>query len=104
VGVGLDPVDAVAVMDDVAGGRERVNAAVDTTQEWAPDDADDDGLWRAELVKRFGMVRGFLELLAEAIPLAPAAQPDGRSWPPCASCPASWAARRSARLRSARSW
>lgn len=76
-GVGLDPVDAVAVMDDVAGGRERVNAAVDTIQEWAPDDADDDGLWRAELVKRFGMVRGFLELLAEAIPFG-AGSPAGR--------------------------
>ena len=65
---GLDPMDAVAVMEDVAP-RERLNAAVDTIEEWAPDDADDDGLWRAELVKRFGMVRGFLDLLAEAIPL-----------------------------------
>jgi TnpA family transposase len=64
---GLDPVDAVAVMEDVAP-RERLAAAVDTIEEWAPDDEDDDGLWRAELVKRFGMVRGFLELLAEVIP------------------------------------
>jgi hypothetical protein len=72
----LDPVDAVAVMDDVAP-RERLAAAVDTIEEWAPDDEDDDGLWRAELVKRFGMVRGFLELLAEVIPFG-ASNPAGR--------------------------
>jgi hypothetical protein len=66
-GEGLGPVDALAVMEDIAP-RERLNAAVETVEEWAPDDEDDDGAWRAELVKRFGMVRGFLELLAEVIP------------------------------------
>ena len=74
-----DDACAAAVMVDVAGmwaaveqvvDREQLAAAVDTIGELAPAEDDDDGAWRAELVKRFAVVRPFLPLLAEVLPLA----------------------------------
>jgi len=49
-------------------GREQLAAAVATVSEFVPDqDADDDAEWRAELVKRYPSVRGFIALLVEIV-------------------------------------
>jgi TnpA family transposase len=49
-------------------GREQLAAAVATVREFVPDqDADDDAEWRAELVKRYASVRGFIGLLVEVV-------------------------------------
>ena len=56
--------------------RTRLAAAVDTVEELAPPEADDDAAWRAELVSRWSTVRPFLPLLAEVIPFG--ATPHGQ--------------------------
>jgi TnpA family transposase len=49
-------------------GRAQLAAAAATVSEFVPDqDADDDGEWRAELVKRYASVRGFIGLLVEVV-------------------------------------
>ena len=48
--------------------RRRLAAAVDTVDELAVVQVDDDAAWRAELVSRWAVVRPFLPLLAEVIP------------------------------------
>lgn len=48
--------------------RGQLAAAVLTVGEFVPDeDADDDAEWRAELVKRYASVRGFIGLLVEIV-------------------------------------
>ena len=67
-------------------GREQLAAAVATVSEFAPDqDADDGAEWRAELVKRYPSVRGFIGLLVEVVDSAPL-RPALRSSRPCGSC------------------
>jgi TnpA family transposase len=49
--------------------REELAKALATVAELIPDaEEDDDAAWRAELVKRYQTVRGFLESLSQAIP------------------------------------
>jgi hypothetical protein len=49
-------------------GREQLTAAVATVREFVPDDdVDEDAEWRAELVKRYASVRGFIGLLVEVV-------------------------------------
>jgi hypothetical protein len=57
---------------DFAAGEEEVRAflaaALATIAEVVPDtDGDDDAEWRAELVARYGTVRGFIRLLVDVI-------------------------------------
>jgi TnpA family transposase len=58
-------VERVAPRDDVLG-------AVAVVEELVPDDAAEDAVMRAALTARYGVVRPFLELLAEALPLGAA--------------------------------
>lgn len=58
----------MAAVEQVAP-LDRLAAAVATVKMLAPADGDDDGAWREELVKRFGVVRQFLSLLAQVVPL-----------------------------------
>jgi hypothetical protein len=101
-GARLDVAGVWTAIEQVAP-RERLAAAVHTVEELAPPDADDNGAWRAELVKRFAVVRGFVPLLAEVIPFG-AGDPVGWCWTRSGSCRTCWAASGSARARSARSW
>lgn len=49
--------------------RENLARALATVAELVPDaEEDDDAAWRAELVKRYQTVRGFLDALARVIP------------------------------------
>lgn len=72
----LDMTSVWAAIEEVVP-RHRLAAAVETIEELAPADADDDAAWRAELVSRWAVVRPFLPLLAEVIPFGatPAGQP-----------------------------
>lgn len=63
----LDLTTVWAAIEEVVP-RHRLAAAVETIEELAPADADDDAAWRAELVSRWAVVRPFLPLLAEVIP------------------------------------
>ncbi|KJE25284.1 transposase, TnpA family [Frankia torreyi] len=56
-------------MEQVAP-RERVLEAAALVEELVPDDASLETVMRAELARRYGTVRPFLPLLAEALPLA----------------------------------
>lgn len=70
-GVRADPVDLSQVWAQIEQvvSREKLNAALATVIELVPDvEADDDSVWRAELVNRYPTVRGFLERLARVIP------------------------------------
>lgn len=72
----VDTSDVWAAIAEVVG-REELAAAVTTVQELAPPEDDDAGGWRAELVKRYAVVRPFLLLLAEVVPFG--ATPSGQS-------------------------
>ncbi|ETA03452.1 hypothetical protein ThrDRAFT_01198 [Frankia casuarinae] len=68
-GEALDVAAAWAVVEQVAP-RERVLEAAALVEELVPGDAGLETVMRAELARRYGTVRPFLLLLAEALPLA----------------------------------
>jgi TnpA family transposase len=70
------PIGAVWAKMDQLAPRQEVQAAADQVLEQLPSDSDADQAWRAELVKRYGVVRLFLPSLVEAIGLDATA--DGR--------------------------
>lgn len=67
-GAWLDVAAAWSAVERVAP-REEVLGAVAVVEELVPDDAAEDAAMRAALTARYGVVRPFLELLAEALPL-----------------------------------
>ncbi|GAF45449.1 hypothetical protein [Rhodococcus wratislaviensis] len=63
----LDVASVMVAIEQVAP-RDRLAVAVATVEMLAPaDEDDDDGAWREELVKRFGVVRQFLPSLAQVV-------------------------------------
>jgi TnpA family transposase len=70
-GAWLDVTAAWAAVERVAP-REDVLGAVAVVEELVPDDAAGDAAMREALTARYGVVRPFLELLAEALPLGAA--------------------------------
>jgi TnpA family transposase len=70
-GAWLDTSAAWAAVERVAA-REDVLGAVAVVEELVPDDASEDAAMREALTARYGVVRPFLELLAEALPLGAA--------------------------------
>jgi Domain of unknown function (DUF4158) len=71
------PIGAVWARVDQLAPRQEVQAAADQVlEQLPPSDSDADQAWRAELVKRYGVVRLFLPSLVEAIDLDATA--DGR--------------------------
>lgn len=74
-GAWLDVAAAWSAVERVAP-RGEVLGAVAVVEELVPDDAAEDAAMREALTVRYGVVRPFLELLAEALPLqsAPAGE------------------------------
>src|SRR5262249_14025401 len=70
-GAWMDTGAAWAAVERVAP-REDVLSAVAVIEELVPDDAAEDAAMREALTARYGVVRPFLELLAEALPLGAA--------------------------------
>ena len=81
----LDVAAAWAVVEQVAP-REQVTAAAALVDELVPDDYSGEAAMREALTAKYGVVRPFLELLAEALPLQ--ATPRARTCcGRCAGCP-----------------
>ena len=70
-GAWLDVAAAWSAVERVAP-REEVLGAVAVVEELVPDNVAEDAAMREALTARYGVVRPFLELLAEAVPLAAA--------------------------------
>lgn len=69
-GLGAGEVDVSTVPANrlEALARDGLADAIETVEELAPPEADDDAAWRTELVDRWHVVRPFLPLLAQVIP------------------------------------
>jgi TnpA family transposase len=70
-GVGMERASLAQVWAEIerVASREALARALATVTELVPDaEEDDDAGWRAELVKRYQTVRGFLDALARVIP------------------------------------
>jgi hypothetical protein len=57
---------------DAAVGKARLSAALEVVDELVPDDEDDEGAKRTELVRRFATLRAFWPALVEVLPLGAA--------------------------------
>jgi hypothetical protein len=82
-GAWLDVTAAWTAVEQVAP-REDVLSAVAVIEELVPDDAAEDAAMREALTARYGVVRPFLELLAEALP-----RPGRSCWLRSGGCPTS---------------